>query len=49
MRSGLEFLRGAEEAGKWDPPSLFRAPAGGGRRDGAPSTCALFGSSGRAW
>ncbi len=23
MRSGLEFLRGAEENGKWDPPSLF--------------------------
>jgi fructose-bisphosphate aldolase, class II len=24
MQSGLEFLRGAEEKGTWDPPSLFR-------------------------
>jgi hypothetical protein len=24
MKSGLEFLRDAEEKGKWDPPSLFR-------------------------
>lgn len=24
MKSSLEFLRGAEEKGKWDPPSLFK-------------------------
>jgi fructose-bisphosphate aldolase class II len=25
MRANLEFLRGAEERGRWDPPSLFTA------------------------
>jgi fructose-bisphosphate aldolase class II len=25
MRANLEFLRGAEERGQWDPPSLFTA------------------------
>lgn len=47
MQSGLEFLRGAEEKGKWDPPSLFHH-----QREAvmtmARSHMRLFGSSGRA-
>jgi fructose-bisphosphate aldolase, class II len=48
MKSSLEFLRGAEEKGKWDPPSLFahqRAAIVGMARE----HIALFGGSGRAW
>jgi hypothetical protein len=48
MKSGLEFLRGAEEKGKWDPPSLFahqRAAVVAMARE----HIALFGGSGRAW
>ena len=48
MRSALEFLRGAEEKGKWDPPSLFahqRAAVSGM----AAEHMRTFGSSGRAW
>jgi fructose-bisphosphate aldolase class II len=48
MKSGLEFLRGAEEKGKWDPPSLFRH-----QRSAVMETARyhiqLFGSAGRAW
>ena len=48
MQSSLEFLRGAETAGKWDPPSLFRH-----QRDAvmemAQQHMRMFGSSGRAW
>jgi ketose-bisphosphate aldolase len=48
MQSSLEFLRGAEEKGKWDPPSLFshqRAAV----IDMAKHHIRLFGGSGRAW
>ena len=48
MQSSLEFLRGAEEKGKWDPPSLFRH-----QRSAVVETARyhirLFGSAGRAW
>lgn len=48
MQSGLEFLKGAEEKGTWDPPSLFahqRAAVVGMAKDHMRT----FGSSGRAW
>jgi fructose-bisphosphate aldolase class II len=48
MKSGLEFLRGAEEKDKWDPPSLFdhqKAAVVSMARD----HIRLFGASGRAW
>ena len=48
MRSALEFLRGAEESGKWDPPSLFvhqRTAV----MEMAREHLRLFGSAGRAW
>ena len=48
MKSGLEFLRGAEAAGKWDPPSLFAAQRGA-VVDMATRHIRLFGGSGRAW
>ena len=48
MQSSLEFLRRAEDTGKWDPPSLFRH-----QRDAVVSMARhhmqIFGSSGRAW
>jgi fructose-bisphosphate aldolase class II len=47
MRSSLEFLRGAEEQGKWDPPSLFRDV----RQhvvDMTTGLCRQFGSAGQA-
>jgi ketose-bisphosphate aldolase len=47
MKSNLEFLRGAEKAGRWDPPSLFSAV----RRDVvalAADHMRRFGSAGRA-
>jgi fructose-bisphosphate aldolase class II len=48
MKSSLEFLRGAEEKGKWDPPSLFT------HQRNAVITMArehirMFGGAGRAW
>lgn len=46
MKSNLEFLRGAEEANKWDPPSLFKHV----RRDVVEMVVGLaqqFGSAGR--
>jgi fructose-bisphosphate aldolase class II len=48
MRSNLDFLRDAETAGKWDPPSLFRRV----RADVVDLTTGLidkFGSAGQAW
>ncbi|MEO6826875.1 MAG: class II fructose-bisphosphate aldolase [Microbacteriaceae bacterium] len=48
MKSGLEFLRGAEEQDKWDPPSLFSHV----RKDVVSLTTDLaeqFGSAGKAW
>jgi fructose-bisphosphate aldolase class II len=47
MKSGLEFLRGAEEKGKWDPPSLFRHQAAAVTQM-AREHMRVFGSSGRA-
>jgi fructose/tagatose bisphosphate aldolase len=47
MMSNLAFLRSAEEAGRWDPPSLFTAV----RRDVvqlAGDHMRRFGSAGRA-
>jgi fructose-bisphosphate aldolase, class II len=47
MRSSLAFLKGAEEKGTWDPPSLFTAV----RADVVEFTkglCETFGSAGRA-
>jgi fructose-bisphosphate aldolase class II len=48
MRSGLEFLRRAEEQGKWDPPSLF-AHQRAAVVEMARRHLTLFGSRGRAW
>jgi fructose-bisphosphate aldolase class II len=48
MRSNLHFLKGAEAADKWDPPSLFTHVRG----DVLAMTVDLatkFGSAGRAW
>lgn len=48
MKSALEFLRGAEEKGKWDPPSLFRHQRAAVIQT-ATEHMRLFSSSGRAW
>ncbi|WP_369051815.1 class II fructose-bisphosphate aldolase [Kineococcus terrestris] len=48
MRSGLEFLRQAEEKGKWDPPSLFRHQRAA-VVEMAREHIRIFGSAGRAW
>ncbi len=48
MKSALEFLRGAEEKGKWDPPSLF-AHQRAAVQQMAVEHMRIFGSSGRAW
>jgi ketose-bisphosphate aldolase len=48
MNANLEFLRGAEASGKWDPPSLFGAV----RQavvDLASDHMRRFGSVGKAW
>ena len=48
MKSSLAFLEGARAAGKWDPPSLFRAV----RADVVELTTGFaetFGSAGKAW
>lgn len=47
MKSGLEFLRTAEERGKWDPPSLLKHQ-GEAVTAMAREHMQLFGSSGRA-
>jgi fructose-bisphosphate aldolase class II len=47
MKASLEFLRGAEEKGKWDPPSLFKHQSQAVRAM-AVEHMRLFGSSGRA-
>src|SRR3954468_7545235 len=47
MRSGLEFLRTAEEKGTWDPPSLFRHQRAAVMAM-AQEHMRTFGSSGRA-
>ncbi|MFP5283984.1 MAG: class II fructose-bisphosphate aldolase [Actinomycetes bacterium] len=46
MKSGLEFLRGAEEKGKWDPPLLFRHQRAA-VMETARYHLRLFGSAGR--
>jgi fructose-bisphosphate aldolase class II len=48
MRANLAFLRGAEERGSWDPPSLFAAVAAA-VKDMAADHMRRFGSVGRAW
>ncbi len=48
MQSSLEFLRGAEERGSWDPPSLFSASRAA-VLEMAASHMRRFGSAGRAW
>jgi fructose-bisphosphate aldolase, class II len=48
MRSNLEFLRGAEQADKWDPPSLFRR-VGEDVRGLTIGLAKQFGSAGKAW
>ena len=47
MQSSLESLRGAEEKGKWDPPSLFRHQRAAVQAM-AQEHMRMFGSSGRA-
>jgi fructose-bisphosphate aldolase class II len=48
MRSTLEFLKGAEQADKWDPPSLFNK-VGADVQDLTISLAKQFGSAGKAW
>jgi ketose-bisphosphate aldolase len=48
MKSNLNFLRQAEQADKWDPPSLFRHVMADVRQM-ASDHIRLFGSEGRAW
>jgi ketose-bisphosphate aldolase len=48
MRANLDFLRGAEEQNKWDPPSLFRAVSAE-VRELAATHMRRFGSTGKAW
>lgn len=60
MKAGLEFLRGAQEQGKWDQPSLFKYQADAvtqmarehlrrrHRGRTRPDQLRMFGSSGRA-
>jgi fructose-bisphosphate aldolase class II len=48
MRSSLEFLKGAEQADKWDPPSLFRA-VGTDVKELTVGLAKQFGSAGKAW
>jgi len=48
MQSSWEFLREAEEKGKWDPPSLFRHQRAA-VMEMAQHHMRLFGSTGRAW
>lgn len=48
MKSNLAFLRGAEERGTWDPPSLFTAVQSA-VKDMAADHMRRFGSVGKAW
>jgi fructose-bisphosphate aldolase class II len=48
MQSSLAFLKKAEEAGKWDPPSLF-ADVKRSMVDMVTGLAAEFGSQGKAW
>jgi fructose-bisphosphate aldolase class II len=48
MKSSHEFLTGAAESGKWDPPSLFRHQSTA-VTEMAREHMQLFGSSGRSW
>jgi fructose-bisphosphate aldolase class II len=48
MKANLAFLRGAEERGTWDPPSLF-ASVRTAVLDMAADHMRRFGSIGRAW
>ena len=48
MQSSLAFLRGAEERGSWDPPSLFTATRTA-VKDMAADHMRRFGSAGQAW
>ena len=48
MQSSLEFLKGAEQKRKWDPPSLF-AHQKAAVVEMAREHMRLFGSSGQAW
>lgn len=48
MQSSLEFLRGAEERGSWDPPSLFTATQAA-VQEMAAGYMRRFGSAGQAW
>jgi ketose-bisphosphate aldolase len=48
MKSSLTFLESARDAGRWDPPSLFRSV----RQDVVDMTVGFadtFGSAGKAW
>ena len=47
MKQSLEFLRGAEEKGKWDPPALFK-DVRGHVVDMTTGLCSQFGSAGKA-
>ena len=48
MKSNLAFLRGAEAADKWDPPSLF-TNVRSHIVDLTTGLAATFGSAGKAW
>jgi fructose/tagatose bisphosphate aldolase len=48
MKTNLEFLRGAEAANKWDPPSLFR-DVRAAVIEMAAGYMDTFGSTGKAW
>ena len=48
MKASLAFLRGAEESGNWDPPSLFTAVRAAVKAMAADHM-RLFGSAGQAW
>ncbi|WP_165068505.1 class II fructose-bisphosphate aldolase [Marisediminicola senii] len=48
MQSSLRSLRAAEEADKWDPPTLFRA-VGADVRAMTVDLATTFGSAGKAW
>ena len=48
MQSNLAFMQQAEAAGKWDPPSLFKAVRAQ-VLDMAADHIRRFGSEGKAW
>ena len=47
MKSSLDYLKTAEAANKWDPPSLF-APVSKALREMTISYITIFGSAGKA-